>query len=436
MKRTIFLLLAIVSLVGMLATSGCKKKETYTVTFNSNGGSGTMSAQSFTEGEAQALIRNAFTNEGFTFSGWNTVQDGSGASYTDGQTITATADMILYAQWTSNGTNPTPQPGNTVIVTFDANGGIGEMTPQTFTIGTPQALSANMFTREGFSYVNWNTAVDGTGTAYSDSQEVNPTSNMTLYAQWNAMGGFDSNGASNALFSVRASKMVRFSRGNLQYQASTGTWRFAENQYDTIGADNSNISATNTGWIDLFGWGTGSNPTNVSTNNGDYSIFTDWGKNTIVNGGNEADYWCTLSMDEWEYLLGSRPNASSLVGKATVNGITGLVILPDNWTLPSGCTFISGKENHFDTNTYTTEQWTKMELSGAVFLPSTGVRIGSDVFSVGVSGGYWATSTPSITYALFLAIYEDDADSGCDYRYYGQSVRLVRVQNLEKTSRP
>lgn len=152
--------------------------------------------------------------------------------------------------------------------------------------------------------------------------------------------------------------------------------------------------------------------------------------------GNEADYWCTLSMDEWEYLLDSRPNASSLVGKAIVNGITGLVILPDNWTLPSGCTFISGKENHFDTNTYTTEQWTKMELSGAVFLPSTGVRIGSDVFSVGVSGGYWATSTPSITYALFLAIYEDDADSGCDYRYYGQSVRLVRVQNLEKTSRP
>lgn len=135
-----------------------------------------------------------------------------------------------------------------------------------------------MFTREGFNYVNWNTAVDGTGTAYSDSQVVNPTSCMTLYAQWNAMGGFDSNGASNALFSVRANKMVRFSRGNLQYQASTGTWRFAENQYDTIGADNTNISATNTGWIDLFGWSTGNNPTNTSTNNGDYSIFTDWGK--------------------------------------------------------------------------------------------------------------------------------------------------------------
>ena len=82
-----------------MAISGCKKTETYTVTFNANGGTGTMEAQTFTEGEAQALTRNAFTYEGYTFTGWNTVQGGSGASYTDGQTITATADMTLYAQW-------------------------------------------------------------------------------------------------------------------------------------------------------------------------------------------------------------------------------------------------------------------------------------------------------------------------------------------------
>ena len=110
MKRSIFLFFAIVTLAGMLAISGCKKKETYTVTFNPNGGTGTMQPQTFTEGEAQALTRNTFTYDGYTFTGWNTVQGGSGASYTDGQTITATADMTLYAQWTSNGTNPTPGP--------------------------------------------------------------------------------------------------------------------------------------------------------------------------------------------------------------------------------------------------------------------------------------------------------------------------------------
>jgi len=99
MKKYAFLLFAIISLAGMLAISGCKKKDTYTVTFNANGGTGTMSAQTFTEGEAQALTRNAFTYDGYTFTGWNTVQGGSGATYTDGQTITATADMTLYAQW-------------------------------------------------------------------------------------------------------------------------------------------------------------------------------------------------------------------------------------------------------------------------------------------------------------------------------------------------
>lgn len=113
MKRSIFLFFAIVTLAGMLAISGCNRPETYTVTFNANGGTGTMEAQTFTEGEAQALTRNTFTYDGYTFTGWNTVQGGSGASYPDGYTLTATADMTLYAQWTSNDTNPSPSPSPT-----------------------------------------------------------------------------------------------------------------------------------------------------------------------------------------------------------------------------------------------------------------------------------------------------------------------------------
>ena len=69
MKRSIFLLFAIVSVAGMLAISGCNRPETYTVTFNANGGTGTMEAQTFTEGEAQALTRNTFTYDGYTFNG-------------------------------------------------------------------------------------------------------------------------------------------------------------------------------------------------------------------------------------------------------------------------------------------------------------------------------------------------------------------------------
>ncbi len=78
---------------------GCDRPETYIVTFNANGGYGTMQQQVFTEGEQQALNRNAFTREGYSFSGWN----GNGVNYIDGQVITITSDMTLYALWTSNG---------------------------------------------------------------------------------------------------------------------------------------------------------------------------------------------------------------------------------------------------------------------------------------------------------------------------------------------
>lgn len=78
--------------------SACHRPETYIVTFDANGGYGTMQQQVFTEDEQQALTRNAFSRDGYTFSGWN----GNGVNYIDGQMITITNDMTLYAQWTSN----------------------------------------------------------------------------------------------------------------------------------------------------------------------------------------------------------------------------------------------------------------------------------------------------------------------------------------------
>ena len=64
-------------------------------------------------------------------------------------------------------------------------------------------------------------------------------------------------GAIDGKFSINEDGgQVYFSQGNLQYQASSNTWKFAENQYDYVGSTNSNISSTYSGWIDLFGWGT------------------------------------------------------------------------------------------------------------------------------------------------------------------------------------
>lgn len=85
-----------------------------------------------------------------------------------------------------------------------------------------------------------------------------------------------------SVFSVSPTEKVHFSKGNLQYQASTNTWRFAEHQWDYVGDANLKIPQVYNSWIDLFGWGTGDDPTKTSTRSRDYSNFTDWGNNITL----------------------------------------------------------------------------------------------------------------------------------------------------------
>lgn len=245
-------------------------------------------------------------------------------------------------------------------------------------------------------------------------------------------------------FSVSASKQVRFSPGNLQYQASTQIWRFAEKQYDMIGSDNSKISASYSGWIDLFGWGTGDNPTNKSTSDSDYSTFVDWGVNSISNGGNKANLWSTLTHYEWRYLFCTRTNAASLFGLGSVNGVNGTIILPDNWSTPQGVSFTpsttqgladqgtyykDSNSGHFGDNTYSAGQWSVMEQNGAVFLPAAGYRTpGTGVLYVGSDGNYW--SSPSHDYPnsdTYLQFNSSELyPSIFSRRDIGLSVRLVK----------
>ena len=230
-------------------------------------------------------------------------------------------------------------------------------------------------------------------------------------------------------FSVSATKTVTFSPGNLQYHAATDKWRFAPNQTDYIGNENANISSTYNGWIDLFGWGTGNNPTNASTRYNDYQTLVDWGVNKI---GNDApNTWRTLTYKEWEYIINERSNASNLKGVAQVNGVNGLILLPDNWICPSGVTFKSGFHNHYGTEyyaeyqTFSSSEWTKLEASGAVFLPAAGYRDGSDVSDVQGDGGYWSAAEDDLYVASRLYFYSDEAGMGNTNRILGLSVRLV-----------
>ena len=232
-------------------------------------------------------------------------------------------------------------------------------------------------------------------------------------------------------FSVSADKQVYFSPGNLQYHPANDEWRFAENQTDYIGDANINISSyTYNGWIDLIGWGKGANPTNSSTDYNAYQTFVDWGTNQI--GDDVPNTWRTLTYDEWNYLRNSRPNASSLCGVAQVNGVNGLIFLPDGWSCPAGVTFKSGFHSEWGVEyyaayqTFTADEWSKMESAGAVFLPAAGYRLGSEVRCVQNCGYYWSATEDGSYYAYYLYFYSDGAYMFNNYRYYGYSVRLVK----------
>lgn len=209
-------------------------------------------------------------------------------------------------------------------------------------------------------------------------------------------------GALPGAFSVSATKKVYFSKGNLQYQASTNTWRFAEQQYTRIGVNgNNNISPTYTGWIDWFAWGTGNAPTKTSTNDENYYTFTDWGVNKISNGGNQANLWRTLTKAEWEYLLSGRNNAVNRRSMAIVNNVAGYIFLPDEWSLPNGISFNTAYlQSTYESNVYTLEEWQKLEQNGAVFLPTTAAI---DVYSA--YGSYVSTYYEGNTYGQMFCIY-------------------------------
>ena len=160
----------------------------YTIAFDANAedASGTMDKQSMAYDVAANLDANQFARTGYTFAGWNTASDGSGASYADGQEVVnlTTEDggeVTLYAQW---------EPIS-YAVAFDANAedASGTMDDQSMAYDVAANLDANQFARTGYTFAGWNTASDGSGTSYADGQEVvNLTTTdgdeVVLYAQW------------------------------------------------------------------------------------------------------------------------------------------------------------------------------------------------------------------------------------------------------------
>ena len=276
-------------------------------------------------------------------------------------------------------------------------------------------------------------AVNRKGTSYGEQKTFTTDA-------WDGSGSYYA-------FSISATNQVTFSPGNLQYTQSTNTWSFAENQWDMIGTDNviGGIVESNPIYgdskegtaladkVDLFGWSTSATYFGVSTStsNSDYSgSFVDWGSNQI---GNDApNTWRTLTYDEWRYVAFNRPDADNLKGVAQVNGVNGLILLPDSWTCPAGVTFKSGFHSNYSVEyyaayqTFTAAEWSKLESAGAVFLPASGRRYGFDVDVVQYYGRYWSATEYDSGTANYLYFYSDEAYMGYGDRMLGPSVRLVK----------
>ena len=273
-----------------------------------------------------------------------------------------------------------------------------------------------------------------------------PAQSVSAYLaaeQWKVFDVKEAQGIEGALpgrFTINKNgDQVQFAQGNLQYQPSTGKWRFAPNQYTVLLAENENITNPEyTGWLDLFAWGTGNNPMKLSLNDADYTIFTDWGSNPIENGGNTPNEWRTLSKEEWDKLFDWDGMAM-----ANVCGMDGYIYLPDNWELPSDLTFVTARDaEDFSANTYNPTEWAKMEAAGALFLPVCGYGRYETYWDelrfwvATLSMGYWTCDSYSKTEAYVL-MQKDVRNLTMEWSrraFFG--VRLVRDINTEGIDQP
>ena len=138
------------------------------------GGQGTPNWDGHT-GDTPTIGQNGWTIDGYTFAGWTTSPDGSGARYAPGARWTANGTLTLYAQWT---------PGQASL-TYDGNGATGGKTdPQTGKTDEKINVRDNGFTRDGYTFVTWNTQADCKGNAVKPNSEWTLRGSSTLYACW------------------------------------------------------------------------------------------------------------------------------------------------------------------------------------------------------------------------------------------------------------
>jgi LPXTG-motif cell wall-anchored protein len=176
---------------------------TYTVTYNGNaktgGSSPTEGSIPYASGATVTVLGNTggLVKTGNTFDNWNTAADGSGTSYAGGDTFVIGVDTILYAQWRA-------------AVTYDGNGSTGGTVPvdgsSPYLNGSTVTVLGNTgsLVKAGYSFDNWNTSADGSGTSYATGNTFAIGANTILYAQWTVTNSvtYNANGATSGTVPV------------------------------------------------------------------------------------------------------------------------------------------------------------------------------------------------------------------------------------------
>jgi hypothetical protein len=200
LRALLFIMCVSVLASGASDIAGATPPTVHTVTFfeNDSGGDAVSTYQSSATPEDLTTFSNLnvpFSNAGLVFSDWNTMANGDGTSYADGVSYSFTSDITLYAQWTTISTVHT--------VTFFENDNGSDTTSTFQSSSSPQDLAAFStlsvpFTNSGYSFSDWNTSSNGSGTTYANGSVYSFAADISLYAQWAAeptvTASFDDNG--------------------------------------------------------------------------------------------------------------------------------------------------------------------------------------------------------------------------------------------------
>lgn len=270
---------------------------------------------------------------------------------------------------------------------------------------------------------------------------------------------FNADGTSKCKFKVSSARgeYVRFSPGNLQAKfVSNTTWQFASTQLERLGAPGAANIDRDGVWYDLFGFGTSDWNSGAAGYRSYYSVNdpadyiqnsltgsyanADWGvrngSSILYQGSPSGTTWRTLTNAEWGYLIGR----SNKVAFATIEGVKGIILLPDinandeDWTLPEGIS-LSFAKTSYTNNTISESNWNTLELAGVIFLPVTGYRQ-ETTFYGSEEGHYWSSTYDGVNsdgwdnyaYGLKFTGSSVSATSTNMFTSQGRAVRLVHPE--------